>query len=242
MLDEEMATFLTGTMKAKLNIVFCGATGSGKTTTLNVLSRYIPEHERIITIEDTPELRLMQQHVVTLQAKMANVEGKGAITIRDLFINSLRMRPDRLIIGEVRSDEMLDLVESIASGHSGSLAIVHAESPQDCFGRMLTMMLMTGIKLDTRVMEKQIARAIDLIVHIELFPDGVRRINNVTDVNWNEETQMAELKDIFTFKQDQVTPEGKIIGHWAKNNAKPACYVKFEKKHIKLPPGYFEGT
>ncbi|HPN55408.1 MAG TPA: ATPase, T2SS/T4P/T4SS family [Candidatus Omnitrophota bacterium] len=189
MLDENIGTFLSGTMKAKHNIVFCGATGTGKTTLLNVLSRHIDEEERIITIEDTPELRLKQEHVVTLQAKMANVEGKGAISIRDLFVNSLRMRPDRLIIGEVRSDEMLDLIESIASGHSGSLAIVHAESPEDCFSRMTTMMLMTGIKLDTRIIEKQIARAIDLIVHIILYPDGVRRVTNVTDVSWDEERE-----------------------------------------------------
>ena len=240
MLDDKIATFLTGTMQAKNNIVFCGATGTGKTTLLNVLSRHIHEEERIITIEDTPELRLKQEHVVTLQAKMANVEGKGAITIRDLFVNSLRMRPDRLIIGEVRSDEMLDLIESIASGHSGSLAIVHAESPEDCFSRMTTMMLMTGIKLDTRIIEKQIGRAIDLIVHIILYPDGVRRVTNVTDVSWDDEREKPVMKDIFTFIQDRITDEGKIEGHWEMNRSTPTSYVKFQKKNIKLPAGFFD--
>ena len=141
-LNKPMAAFLIAAIKAKLNIVFCGSTGSGKTTLLNVLSSHIPEHERIITIEDTSELRLMQEHVVSLQAKAANVEGKGEVSIRDLFVNSLRMRPDRIIIGEVRGHEILDLVQSIASGHSGSLAIVHADSPEECFNRMVTMMLM----------------------------------------------------------------------------------------------------
>ncbi len=239
MLDQDIATFLCGTMLAKHNIVFCGATGTGKTTLLNVLSRHIDDEERIITIEDTPELRLKQDHVVTLQAKMANVEGKGAISIRDLFVNSLRMRPDRLIIGEVRSDEMLDLIESIASGHSGSLAIVHAESPEDCFSRMTTMMLMTGIKLDTRIIEKQIGRAIDLIVHIILYPDGVRRVTNVTDVSWDDEREKPVMKDIFTFKQDSISAEGKISGHWEFNRETPAAYEKFKKKNIKLPEGFF---
>ena len=239
--DKEMAEFLMSTMKAKLNIVFCGATGTGKTTTLNVLSQYIDAEERIITIEDTPELRLKQEHVVTLQAKMANIEGKGAISIRDLFVNSLRMRPDRLIIGEVRSDEMMDMIESIASGHSGSLAIVHAESPEDCYNRMVTMMLMTGIKLDTMIIEKQIARAMDLIVHIELFSDGVRRITHVTDVCWNDEKQRTELHDVFRWQQDRVDEDGKIYGGWPKNPRKPSFYYKYERRHVKLPAGFFEG-
>ena len=254
MLDKKMAVLLIAAMKAKLNVVFCGATGTGKTTTLNVLSRHIPEEERIITIEDTPELRLLQEHVVTLQSKPVNIEGKGEITIADLFINSLRMRPDRIIIGEVRGIEMLDLIQSISSGHSGSLAIVHAESPEDCFNRMVNMMLMTGIRLSTKEIQKQIARAIDLVVHIELFPDGVRRITYISEIVYSEAAAIGSetsgptdgeariyMQDIFRFVQDKVEEDGRIVGHWDMNRKKPTFYKKFEKRHIKLPDGFFEG-
>ncbi len=239
-LNKKMAAFLVAAMKAKLNIVFCGATGTGKTTTLNIFSHYLPEDERIVTIEDTPELRLLQKHVVSLQSKPANIEGKGAITIRDLFVNSLRMRPDRIIIGEIRSGEMLDLIESIASGHSGSLAIVHAESPEDCVNRMVTMMLMTGIRLSTQVITKQVVRAIDLLVHVELFPDGVRRITHMSDFVFDEKTQETKLEHIFEFVQDKVDENGKITGHWIMPGHKPSFYGKFLKRHVVLPEGFFE--
>jgi pilus assembly protein CpaF len=241
MLDQDMSTLLVASMKAKLNIFFCGATGTGKTTTLNVLSRHIPEEERIITIEDTPELRLRQEHVVTLQTKDANIEGKGAITLRDLFVNSLRMRPDRIIIGEVRSHEMLDLIQSISSGHSGSLAIVHSDSPEDAFNRMVTMMLMAGIALSVEEIRKQVARAIDLIVYIELFNDGVRRIVNLTEVEYDEENDKVHLTDVFTFIQDDIGPDGKIKGHWQKNRKLPQFYKKFKKHRVPLPHGFFDG-
>jgi len=239
MFNKDMATFLTAAMKAKLNIVFCGATGTGKTTVLNVMSRHIPSHERIITIEDTPELRLLQEHVVPLQAKPPNIEGKGLISIRDLFVNALRMRPDRIIIGEVRSHEMLDLIESISSGHSGSLAIVHAESPEDCFNRMVTMMLMTGIQLSTEIIMKQVVRAIDLIVHIELFPDGVRRITNITDLQYDEAAHRIVFEDVFRFEQDSSSTEAKTSGKWVKAAKKPSFYSKFTKKHVTFPDGFF---
>ena len=215
-LNKQMAAFLIAAIKAKLNIVFCGSTGSGKTTLLNVLSRHIPEHERIITIEDTSELRLMQEHVVSLQAKPANMEGKGEVTIRDLFINSLRMRPDRIIIGEVRGHEILDLVQSIASGHAGALAIVHADSPQECFNRMITMMLMSGIRLSGEQIQKQLATSIDLIVYVELFMDGVRRITNITDLRCAKENGNSSLVDIFTFKQEKIDEQSashRGLGH-----------------------------
>ncbi|MFA5088813.1 MAG: CpaF family protein [Candidatus Omnitrophota bacterium] len=239
MLDEKMSVLLIAAMKAKLNVVFCGSTGTGKTTALNVLSRYIPEYERILTIEDTPELRLMQKHVVPLQSKPANIEGKGVITIRELFVNSLRMRPDRVIIGEVRGDEMLDLIQAISSGHSGSLAIVHADSPEDCFSRMVTMMLMTGIRLSTEEIKRQIANAIDLIVHIELHQDGMRRITNITDMFYDNERERVVLNDIFSFQEDERKENGAIIGHWAMNNKKPSFYKKFLKRNVKLPQGFF---
>ncbi len=238
MLDKKMATLLIGAMKAKLNIVFCGSTGTGKTTALNVLSRHIPEEERIITIEDTPELRLMQRHVVTLQSKPANIEGKGFISIRDLFVNSLRMRPDRIIIGEVRGEEMLDLIQAISSGHSGSLAIVHADSPEDCFSRMVMMTLMTGIRLSTEEIKRQIANAIDLIVYIELFQDGKRRIANITDIYYDDDKDKVILTDIFKFEEERRT-EKEIIGRWTLNTRKPEFLKKFIKRSVLLPDGFF---
>ncbi|MBF0489010.1 MAG: CpaF family protein [Candidatus Omnitrophica bacterium] len=233
-LNRQMADFLIASIKAKLNIVFCGSTGSGKTTLLNVLSSHIPEHERIITIEDTAELRLMQEHVVSLQAKAPNIEGKGEVTIRDLFINSLRMRPDRIIIGEVRGSEILDLIQSISSGHSGALAIVHADSPEECFNRMITMMLMSGIRLSGEQIQQQIATSIDLIVYVELFLDGIRRVVNVTDLRFDKNTKYIALEDIFTFKQEGVE-NGKVLGSWVMTPKEPSCYHKFQKRNISLP-------
>lgn len=238
-LNKQMAVFLIAAIKAKLNIVFCGSSGSGKTTLLNVLSSHIPEYERIITIEDTSELRLMQDHVVSLQTKQANMEGKGEVSIRDLFVNSLRMRPDRIIIGEIRGQEILDLVQSIASGHSGSLAIVHADSPQECFNRMITMMLMSGIRLSSEQIQKQLAKSIDLIVYVELFMDGIRRIAHITDLRSDNKDGSGSLTDIFTFKQDRIDEQGRVVGDWVMNKQKPSFYDKFVKRNIQLPEGFF---
>ncbi len=238
-LNKQMAAFLIAAIKAKLNIIFCGSTGSGKTTLLNVLSSHIPSHERIITIEDTAELRLMQEHVVSLQSKVANIEGKGVVSIRDLFINSLRMRPDRLIIGEVRGEEILDLVQSISSGHSGSLGIVHGDSPQECFNRMVTMMLMSGIRLSGEQIRNQLANSIDLIVYAELYMDGVRRVTNITDLKYDKESNSISLEDVFTFKQEKIDENNKVIGDWEMIKKKPSCYHKFVKRNIPLP-GFFD--
>ncbi|PIW64864.1 MAG: type II secretion system protein E, partial [Candidatus Omnitrophica bacterium CG12_big_fil_rev_8_21_14_0_65_50_5] len=240
MFSPEIATLLILGIRARLNIVFCGATGSGKTTALNVFSRHIPEGERIITIEDTSELRLLQEHVVSLVAKAPNIEGKGEISIRDLFINSLRMRPDRIIVGEVRGAEVLDLIQSITSGHSGSLAIVHAESPEDCFSRMVTMMLMTGIRLSNEEIQRQVAKAIDLIIHIELYPDGRRRFSCVTDLSWDEKQQKPVLRHVFEFKQKELSSAGEVIGDWVMDRKKPEFYGKFKKRFVELPAGFFE--
>jgi len=240
MLNTPMAEFLIAAIKAKLNIVFCGATGAGKTTVLNVLSQHIPEEERIITIEDTPELRLKQEHTVSLQSKDANIEGKGAISIRQLFVNSLRMRPDRIIIGEVRGDEAFDMMQAITSGHTGSLAIVHADSPEDCFDRLITMLLMSGIQLSTQELKKQIANAVDLVVHSELFLDGRRRITHITDVIYDRDAQATLLKDIFRFEQEKTEDDGTVVGDWVLNNRKPSFFNKFHKRNIELPQGIFE--
>lgn len=239
MIDKPIATLLSAAMKAKFNIIFCGSTGAGKTTMLNVFSRHIPEHERIITIEDTPELRLLQEHVVSLASKPANIEGKGEITMRELFVNSLRMRPDRIIIGEVRGEELLDLIQSISSGHSGSLAIIHAETVEDCFNRMLTMMLMSGLQLDALELQKIIAKAIDLIVHIELFMDGRRRVTSVAQVYYDEDKRRVIVKDIFHYKQTGVQESGELIGHWEHDKTKPVFMNKFYKRMVKLPEGFF---
>lgn len=239
-LNKQMAAFLVSAIQAKLNVVFCGATGCGKTTLLNVLSRHIPDHERIITIEDTAELRLMQKHVVSLQAKPSNIEGRGAVSIRDLFVNSLRMRPDRIIVGEVRGDEILDMVQSISSGHSGSLAIIHADSPKECFNRMVTMMLMSGIRLSGEQIQEQLASSIDLIVYAELYVDGIRRITNITDLVSAKEGGKMELVDIFTYKQQKIDADGHVIGDWVLNKRKPSCYSRFVKYNIPLPEGLFE--
>lgn len=233
-LNKQMAAFLTAAIKAKLNIVFCGSTGSGKTTLLNVLSSHIPHHERIITIEDTSELRLMQEHVVSLQSKGPNIEGKGEVTIRDLFVNSLRMRPDRIIIGEVRGHEILDLIQSISSGHAGSLAIVHADSPDECFNRMITMMLMSGIRLTGEQIQQQIATSIDLIVYVELFLDGVRRIVNITDLKFDKNSKHIALEDIFVFKQKSIE-NSKVLGDWVMSTKEPSCYQKFIKRNVPFP-------
>jgi pilus assembly protein CpaF len=235
-LNKQMAAFLVAGIKAKLNIVFCGSTGSGKTTVLNVLSRHIPDHERIITIEDTPELRLLQEHVVNLQSKLPNIEGKGQVTIRDLFVNCLRMRPDRIIVGEVRGEEILDMIQSISSGHSGTLAIVHAESPDECYNRMIAMMLMSGIRLSGEQIREQIATSVDLIVHSELFIDGVRRITHITDLRFDKVTHQISLEDIFTFQQEKVDElTGKVTGDWVMTRKLPSFASKFVKRNIRLP-------
>lgn len=239
MFDQNIANLLVAAMEAKLNVIFCGSTGAGKTTALNVFSRHIPEEERIITIEDTPELHLLQKHVVSLCSKPANIEGKGEITMRELFVNSLRMRPDRIIIGEIRGPEMLDLIQSISSGHSGSLAIVHAETPEDCFNRMVTMMLMTGIRLSTEEIQKQVARAVDIIVHIELFMDGRRRFTAVTEPTYDEEKGKTLLHNIFEFEQTSVSDKGEVIGKWKFNPQAPHFYKKFSKRMVKLDPQFF---
>lgn len=240
MLDKKIATLLIAAMKAKFNVMFCGSTGSGKTTMLNVFSKHIPMEERIITIEDTAELRLLQEHVVYLVSKPPNIEGKGEITMRDLFINSLRMRPDRILIGEIRGPEMLDFVQSISSGHSGSIAIVHAQTPEDCFNRMVTMILMTGIRLTTEEIQKQVARAIDIVVHVELFLDGQRRVTTVTDIVFDEKTGKISLHDIFRFEQKGRSANGEIQGEWIFNKKKPSFFPKFAKRMVSLPDGFFE--
>ncbi|MFZ5800190.1 MAG: CpaF family protein [Candidatus Omnitrophota bacterium] len=237
-LDQKMADFLVATIKARLNIVFSGATGVGKTTLLNVLSQYIPAKERIVTIEDTSELRLQQEHVVSLQSRSQNVEGKGEIGIRDLFKNSLRMRPDRIIIGEIRGAEALDMIQAIASGHTGSLAIIHANSPTDAILRLETMILMSGIQLALPNVRTLIANALDLVVHMEHSPDGIRRVTHITEIG-NVEDGNIRRENIVIFEQKDMDTEGRIIGNWTYCKPKSWFLPKFKKLNVKFPEELF---
>jgi pilus assembly protein CpaF len=211
-LTDEMATFVRACVRGRLNIVVSGGTGSGKTTTLNVLSGFIPEDQRIVTIEDAAELQLAQEHVVTLEARPANVEGRGQVTIRDLVINALRMRPDRIVVGECRGGEALDMLQAMNTGHDGSLTTLHANNPRDAVSRLETMVLMSGAELPSRAIREQIASAVNMIVHQSRLRDGTRRIVSIAEVLGTGPDGVV-MQEIFAFRQTGVDPEtGKVIG------------------------------
>ncbi|MCC2684003.1 MAG: CpaF family protein [Paenibacillaceae bacterium] len=237
-LTREMATFLDACVKAKLNIFVSGGTGSGKTTTLNVLSSFIPSDERIITIEDAAELQLWQDHVISLESRPANIEGKGAVTIRDLVKNSLRMRPERIVIGEVRSGEALDMLQAMNTGHDGSLATGHSNSPRDMIARLETMVLLAGIELPVKAIREQIAGAIDVIIQQSRLKDGSRKIINITEVQ-GMEGDIIVLQDIFTFRQYGVDEQGKVIGKLLPTGVRPKFYEKLESSGIHIPSSVF---
>ena len=238
-MDEKMATFLRACVKARINILVSGGTGSGKTTTLNVISSFIPEGERIVTIEDAAELRLQQTHVVTLEARPANIEGKGQITIRDLVRNALRMRPDRIIVGEVRSGEALDMLQAMNTGHDGSLTTAHANSPRDALSRLETMVLMSGLELPVRAIREQISSAIDLILQQSRIRDGSRKITYITEVQHMEGNTIT-TQDIFRFVQTGFDENGKALGHFACTGLKPGFLDKFALSGIELPEDFFQ--
>jgi pilus assembly protein CpaF len=211
-LTEQMALFLRRCVMGHKNIVISGGTGSGKTTLLNVLSSFIPESERIITVEDAAELRLVQPHVVSLETRPPNLEGKGAYTIRDLVKNTLRMRPDRIVVGECRGGEALDMLQAMNTGHDGSLTTGHANTPTDMLSRLETMVLMSGMELPIRAIREQIAGAVHLIVQQSRFSDGSRRVTRITEVVEIDQDSNIILEDIFAFRQTGLSAEGKIIG------------------------------
>jgi pilus assembly protein CpaF len=233
----EMFDFLRACVEARLNIFVSGGTGSGKTTTLNVISSFIPEEERIVTIEDAAELQLDQQHVVTLEARPANLEGQGEITIRDLLRNALHMRPDRIIVGECRAGEALDMLQAMTVGHEGSLSTGHANTPEDMLRRLETMVLMAGMDLPLRSIREQIASAVDLIVHTARLKDGSRKIVKITEVFGIEDDKIL-TEDIFEFEQTGVR-EGKIEGNLRPTGIRPTFMPRFAAHGIQLPPGEF---
>ncbi|MGZ8439000.1 MAG: CpaF family protein, partial [Candidatus Limnocylindrales bacterium] len=233
----DMFEFLRACVEARLNVFVSGGTGSGKTTTLNVLSSFIPNDERIVTIEDAAELQLRQEHVVTLESRPPNIEGKGAIPIRELVRNALRMRPDRIIVGECRSGEALDMLQAMNTGHDGSMSTGHANSPRDMLARLETMVLMAGVDLPLRAIREQVASAVDLIVHQSRLKDGTRRIVNITEVQ-GMEGDVIVMQDVFIFEQTGVV-EGKIQGKLKPTGIRPKFVEKFEVQGINLPPGLF---
>lgn len=234
----EMAKFVEACVKARLNIVVSGGTGSGKTTTLNVLSSFIPDDERIVTCEDAAELQLRQEHVVTLESRPANIEGKGAVGIRDLVKNCLRMRPDRIVVGEVRSGEALDMLQAMNTGHDGSLTTGHANSPRDMLARLETMVLMAGMDLPVRAIREQIASAVDLIVQQNRLKDGSRKITHLTEI-LGMEGETIVLQDIFVYEQKGVDDHGKIIGQFKPTGIRPKFLDKLESSGIKLSDDIF---
>jgi pilus assembly protein CpaF len=235
---DEMFDFLRACVEARLNIFVSGGTGSGKTTTLNVISAFVPEEERIITIEDAAELQLRQEHVVTLEARPANLEGQGEITTRDLLRNSLHMRPDRIIVGECRGGEALDMIQAMTVGQEGSLSTGHANSAPDMLRRLETMILMSGYEMPLRSIREQIASAVDLIVHTARLGDGSRKIVSITEVYGIEDDQIL-TQDVFEFKQTGIDENGKIVGTLEPTGVRPTFMPKFAANGIALPEGDF---
>jgi pilus assembly protein CpaF len=238
-LTPEMALFIEACIKARLNIVVSGGTGSGKTTTLNVLSSFIPFDERIVTIEDAAELQLRQDHVVRLESKPANVEGKGAVSIRELVKNSLRMRPDRVVIGEVRGGEALDMLQAMNTGHDGSLTTGHANTPRDMLARLETMVLMAGMDLPVRAIREQVSSAVDLIVQQSRLKDGSRKITHITEVQGIEK-DIITLQDIFVHVETGTDDKGRVIGHFKSTGIRPKFMDKLVNTRMHLPANLFD--
>jgi pilus assembly protein CpaF len=236
-LTPESVEFLRACVVARLNVVISGGTGSGKTTLLNVLSGFIPDDERIVTVENAAELQLNQEHVVPLESRPPNIEGKGEITIRDLVVNSLRMRPDRIVVGECRAGEALDMLQAMNTGHDGSLTTAHSNSPRDTLARLETMVLMAGMELPVRAIREQISSAIDLIVHQERMRDGTRKVVNISEVQ-GMEGDIIVMQDVFSFHQSGIEA-GKVIGRLRPTGIRPKFMERIEQANIHLPPSIF---
>jgi pilus assembly protein CpaF len=237
-LTTETIEFLERCVQARLNILISGGTGSGKTTLLNILSEAIPDDDRIVTIEDSAELSLHQRHTLRLESRPPNIEGEGEVSIRDLVRNSLRMRPDRIIVGEVRGPEALDMLQAMNTGHDGSLSTVHANAPRDALSRLETMVMMAGYEIPLRALRQQISAALDLIVQIERLEDGSRRCTSITEVQ-RMESDVITLQELFKYRIDQITPERVIVGNLQPTGLRPTFLDKFEKRGVSLPAGLF---
>jgi len=236
-ISQEALQFLKACVEARLNIVISGGTGSGKTTLLNILSQFIPNDERIITIENAAELQLRQEHVVTLESRPANIEGRGEVTIRQLVINALRMRPDRIIVGEIRDEAALDMLQAMNTGHDGSMTTAHSNSPRDSLSRIETMTMMAGMELPVRAIREQIASAIDLVVHQERLRDGTRKVINITEVT-GMEGDVITMTDVFVFEQSGFE-NGKVVGRLRPTGLRPKFMDKIEAAGIHLPASIF---
>ena len=236
-LTPESLQFLKACVESRLNIVISGGTGSGKTTLLNVLSGFIPSDERILTIENAAELQLRQEHVVTLESRPPNIEGRGEITIRNLVVNALRMRPDRIIVGEIRDDAALDMLQAMNTGHDGSMTTLHSNSPRDTLSRLETMTMMAGMELPIRAIREQVSSAIDLVVHEERMRDGSRKVVNITEVS-GMEGDVITTTDLFVFEQTGLE-NGKVLGHMRPTGLRPKFMDKIEAAGIHLPPSIF---
>jgi pilus assembly protein CpaF len=234
-----MAGFLEACVRARRNLVVSGGTGSGKTTLLNVLSGYIPSGERIVTIEDAAELQLSQHHWVQLEARPPNIEGKGAVTIRDLVRNSLRMRPDRIVVGECRGGEALDMLQAMNTGHDGSLTTLHANSPRDALARLETMVLMSGMELPLRAIREQVASAVHLIVQQQRYADGTRRISAISEVR-GLDGEAIEVQDVFQFRQEGFDAEGRVVGRFAPTGVVPAFYAELQQRGVPVNMEVFQ--
>lgn len=240
-MNEDMAKFLEACVKAKLNIVVAGGTGSGKTTLLNVLSSFIPDGDRIVTIEDAAELSLLQRHVVRLETKKPSKAGDSEVTIRDLVINSLRMRPERIVVGECRGGEALDMLQAMNTGHDGSLTTIHANNPRDTISRLETLVLMAGMDLPLSVVRKQIVSAVDLIVQQARLRDGSRKVTNITEIT-GMEGEVVVMQDIFKFDEQGETEDGKVQGDFVPGGMRPNCEERLRNYGFNLPATMFMGT
>jgi pilus assembly protein CpaF len=240
-LTRPMLDFLAHCVRARLNCLISGGTGSGKTTLLNVLSSFISERERIVTIEDAAELQLRQEHVVRLETRPPNVEGKGTVRQRQLVINALRMRPDRIVIGEVRGEEALDMLQAMNTGHDGSLTTVHANTPRDALGRIETMIAMGAVNLPEKAMRQQMSSAIQIVVQQTRLSDGTRKISSVSEIT-GMEGEVITMQEIFVFEKMGVTQDGKVIGRFRATGVRPKACERLKASGIHLPADMFEGV
>jgi len=238
-ITQPMLELLRGAVKARLNVIISGGTGAGKTTLLNVLSGYISDKERIVTIEDSAELQMKQRHCVRLETRPSNIEGRGAVLQRQLVINSLRMRPDRIVIGEVRGEEALDMLQAMNTGHDGSLTTVHANSPRDALARVETMAMMANLNLPEKAVRRQIASAVQLVVQISRFNDGTRRVTYLSEITGMEE-DIVSMQDVFVFEKQGISQDGRVLGSFQATGIRPKFAERLKASGINVPASWFE--